>query len=94
MGLDVKGNEISEGQYFYVLKNYEEDIEIKLDDFNQKFDCNLVDNDIETIGGFLVNKFEKVPKKQETLESGGFLFTVLSADSKKINRIQITIKKN
>ena len=28
MGLDVKGNEISEGQYFYVLKNYEEDIEI------------------------------------------------------------------
>jgi gliding motility-associated-like protein len=28
MGVDVKGNEISEGQYFYVLKNYEEDIEI------------------------------------------------------------------
>ena len=41
---------------------------LSLDDFNQKFDCNLVDNDIETIGGFLVNKFEKVPKKQETLK--------------------------
>jgi magnesium and cobalt transporter len=64
-----------------------------LDDFNQKFNCTLVDKDIETIGGFLVNKFEKVPKKQETLESGEFLFTVLSADSKKINRIQLTIKK-
>ena len=46
---------------------------LSLDDFNQKFDCNLVDNDIETIGGFLVNKFEKVPKKQETLETEGFL---------------------
>ena len=52
------------------------------------------DNDIETIGGFLVNKFEKVPKKQETLETEGFLFTVLSADSKKINRIQLTIRKD
>ena len=61
---------------------------LSLDDFNQKFDCNLVDNDIETIGGFLVNKFEKVPKKQETLEREDFLFTILSADSKKINRIQ------
>ena len=67
---------------------------LSLDDFNQKFDCNLVDKDIETIGGFLVNKFEKVPKKQETLESEDFLFTVLSADSKKINRIQLTIRKD
>ena len=67
---------------------------LSLDDFNQKFDCNLVDNDIETIGGFLVNKFDKVPKKQETLETEGFMFTVLSADSKKINRIQLTIRKD
>ena len=67
---------------------------LSLDNFNQKFDCNLVDNDIETIGGFLINKFEKVPKKQETLETEGFLFTVLSADSKKINRIQLTIRKD
>ena len=67
---------------------------LSLDDFNQRFDCNLVDNDIETIGGFLVNKFEKVPKKQETLETEGFLFTVLSADSKKINRIQLNVKKD
>ena len=65
-----------------------------MDDFNQKFDCKLVDKDIETIGGFLVNKFEKVPNKQETLESEDFFFTVLSADSKKINRIQLTIRKD
>ena len=67
---------------------------LSLDVFNEKFDCNFIDKDIETIGGFLVNKFEKVPKKQETLETEGFLFTVLSADSKKINRIQLTIRKD
>ena len=41
-----------------------------------------------------MNKFEEVPKKQETLDSEDFLFTVLSADSKKINRIQLTIRKD
>ena len=66
---------------------------LPLDDFNEKFNCKLIDEDIETIGGFIVNKFEKVPKKQETFEIDGFLFTVLSADSKKINRVQLTIKK-
>ena len=67
---------------------------LTLDDFNKKFDSDLIDEDVETIGGFLINKFEKVPEKQESFETGDFLFSVLSADSKKVNRIQLIIKKN
>ena len=67
---------------------------LTLDDFNSRFNSSFVDEDIETLGGFLINKFEKVPKKQEIIEINNFLFTVLSADSKKINRIQLTIKKD
>jgi len=67
---------------------------LTLDDFNDKFKSSLSDEDIETIGGYLVNKFEKVPKKQELIEIDKYLFTILSADSKKINRIQLTIKKD
>ena len=67
---------------------------LTLDDFNDKFESSLIDEDIETIGGYLVNQFEKVPKKQEMIEIDNFLFTILSADSKKINRIQLTIKKD
>ncbi len=66
---------------------------LSLDDFNKKFDCSLIDNDIETIGGFLINKFEKVPKKQESIDIEGFSFIILSVDSKKINRIQLIIRK-
>ena len=66
---------------------------LTLDDFNNKFESSLIDEDIETIGGYLINKFEKVPKKQELIEINNFLFTILSADSKKINRIQLIIKK-
>ncbi len=67
---------------------------LTLDDFNNKFESSLIDEDVETIGGYLVNKFEKVPKKQELIEIDNFLFTILSADSKKINRILLTIKKD
>ena len=67
---------------------------LTLDDFNNRFNSSFIDEDIETLGGFLINKFEKVPKKQEIIEINNFLFTVLSADSKKINRIQLTIKKD
>ena len=67
---------------------------LALDDFNEKFNTSFVDEDIETLGGFLINKFEKVPTKQEIIEINNFIFTVLSADSKKINRIQLIIKKD
>ena len=67
---------------------------LALDDFNERFDTSFVDEDIETLGGFLINKFEKVPTKQEIIEINNFIFTVLSADSKKINRIQLIIKKD
>ena len=67
---------------------------LTLDDFNSKFESSLIDKDIETIGGYLINKFEKVPKKQELIEINNFLFTILSADSKKINRIQLIIRKD
>ena len=67
---------------------------LTLGDFNERFNTSFVDEDIETLGGFLINKFEKVPKKQEIIEINNFVFTVLSADSKKIHRIQLIIKKD
>jgi magnesium and cobalt transporter len=67
---------------------------LALDDFNERFNTSFIDEDIETLGGFLINKFEKVPTKQEIIEINNFIFTVLSADSKKINRIQLIIKKD
>jgi magnesium and cobalt transporter len=67
---------------------------LTLDDFNERFTASLIDEDIETIGGFIINKFERVPKKQEIIEINNLIFTVLSADSKKINRVQLVIKKD
>jgi magnesium and cobalt transporter len=61
-----------------------------LDEFNSYFLTNFSDNDIETIGGFLINKFEKVPLNGETIVISGLSFKVLSADSRKIKRIKLS----
>ena len=41
---------------------------LTLDDFNKKFNCDLIDEDVETIGGFLINKFEKYQKSKNLLK--------------------------
>ena len=61
-----------------------------MDEFNSYFLTNFSDNDIETIGGFLINKFEKVPLNGETIVISDLSFKVLSADSRKIKRIKLS----
>ena len=61
-----------------------------LQEFNNHFSTDFEDEDVETIGGYLINQFEKVPQKGENIKINNLLFKVLSADSRKINRIQVT----
>ncbi len=60
-----------------------------LEEFNTYFSTNFSNDDIDTIGGYLINKFEKVPPKGENIKIHNLAFKVLSADSRKINRIQV-----
>ncbi len=87
---DIEGKEmvIQQATNKYILEAL-----LTIDEFNEKFNSKFADKDVETIGGFLLNKFEKVPKKQEIIQIENYHFTILSADSKKINRIQLIIKK-
>ena len=61
-----------------------------LEEFNNYFLVNFEDDDIDTIGGYLINQFERVPQKGETIKIKNLLFKILSVDSRKISRIQIT----
>ena len=62
---------------------------ISVQEFNNHFSTDFTDDDVETIGGYLINQFEKVPQKGENIKINNLLFKVLSADSRKINRIQV-----
>ena len=76
---------ISSGNNQYIV-----DALTPLEEFNSYFLSNFHDEDIETIGGFLINRFEKVPKNSETISIEKLFFKILSADSRSIKRIQVT----
>ncbi|MED5275132.1 MAG: transporter associated domain-containing protein [Pseudomonadota bacterium] len=61
-----------------------------MQEFNNHFSTDFEDEDVETIGGYLINQFEKVPQKGDNIKINNLLFKILSADSRKINRIQVT----
>ena len=77
---------ISKGDNEYIV-----DALTSLDDFNSYFSSDFEDDDIETIGGYLTNQFEKVPGISEVLHTKNLSFKVLSADSKKIKRVQVIV---
>src|SRR5436190_17396147 len=58
-------------------------------DFNERFGTRFSDEDHDTIGGLVLSKFGRLPKRGEQMSSDGFDFTVLRADSRKIHSLLV-----
>ncbi|MEO8102523.1 MAG: transporter associated domain-containing protein [Betaproteobacteria bacterium] len=58
-------------------------------DFNAAFDTRFSDEDFDTVGGLVINRFGRVPKRGETVTFDGFKFAVLRADSRKVHSLLI-----
>jgi magnesium and cobalt transporter len=61
----------------------------EIDDFNEHFACNFSDDDFDTVGGLVVNRFGHVPKRSESITFDGFRFQVLRADSRKVHSLMV-----
>ena len=65
----------------------------ELEDFDEYFNCQYNEADIDTIGGVVLQKFGHMPKKNEKVMVNGFEFKVVSADKRRIQVLQLTIPK-
>lgn len=61
-----------------------------IEDFNDAFDTELPDEEFDTIGGIIMQKFGYLPKREETVAVDGFRFRVLNADSRRIRLLHMT----
>lgn len=61
-----------------------------VEDFNEYFDVGFSEDEFDTIGGIVTQKFGHLPKKDEEVQIDGFHFKVLSADSRRIRLLQVT----
>ncbi len=60
-----------------------------LQEFNEYFDTEFENEDIETIGGFLLRQFGHLPQRGESTMLERLTFKVLNADSRQVHLYQV-----
>ena len=58
-------------------------------DFNARFGTSFSDEDYDTVGGLVVGRFGRLPKRGESIVIEGFTFQVLRADSRKVHSLLV-----
>lgn len=58
-------------------------------DFNEHFGTRFSDEDYDTVGGMVVGRFGRLPKRGDTIVIDGFTFQVLRADSRKVHSLLV-----
>ena len=61
----------------------------RVEDFNEFFECELADEEYDTIGGLVMHELGRLPGGGETVEFGGFKFAVVKADERRIDALQV-----
>ncbi|MDX5332450.1 MAG: CBS domain-containing protein [Gammaproteobacteria bacterium] len=65
-----------------------------IDEFNEYFGTEYSDEEFDTIGGLLMNRFGHVPKRGEEITVDRFDFKVLRADNRRIHLLQLSLRAN
>jgi len=60
-----------------------------LEEFNAYFNTTFENDDVETIGGYLLGKIGHLPARGDSFELDQFTFRVLSADSRHVHLYQV-----
>ena len=70
--------------------NYRINALAEIEDFNEVFECELSDEDYDTVGGLLLAEFGRVPEMgEETMLADRFQFRVTSADNRRIIMLEM-----
>ncbi|MDG2939449.1 CNNM family magnesium/cobalt transport protein CorC [Bisgaard Taxon 10/6] len=62
-----------------------------IDDFNAQFNTHFADEEVDTIGGVIMQAFGYLPKRGEEITLENVHFKVTSADSRRIIQLRVTI---
>ena len=85
---DVEDNIVQEKGGQYRVKGLTE-----IADFNAVFGTNFSDDDHDTIGGLVMSRFGRVPKRGEQVSVENLTFKVLRADGRRLHLLEVAKKK-
>lgn len=61
----------------------------RVEDFNEFFECELSDEEYDTIGGLVMHELGRLPRRGESVDFGGFEFSVTKADKRRIGALRV-----
>ena len=62
-----------------------------IDDFNAQFNTDFNDEEVDTIGGLIMQTFGYLPKRGEEIMLKNLQFKVTSADSRRLIQLRVTV---
>ena len=69
--------------------HYRVKAQTEIADFNRVFGTDLPDTDFDTVGGLILHRFGRLPKRGEATTIGELRFQVLRADSRRLYVLQV-----
>ncbi len=61
----------------------------RVEDFNEYFECELSDDEYDTIGGLVMHELGRLPRRGERVSFAGFEFAIVKADKRRIDALQV-----
>jgi len=61
----------------------------RIEDFNEYFECQLEDEEYDTVGGLVLHELGRLPRRGEKIGFGGFEFAVVKADDRRIDSLRV-----
>lgn len=62
-----------------------------IEKFNEVFATNFEDEEVDTVGGLVMQAFERLPQRGEQIQLEGIDFKVTSADSRRLIQLRVTV---
>ncbi len=60
-----------------------------IEEFNEHFGCKISSEEVDTIGGIVINALGHMPKRGEVVNQHGFQFKILRASSRRIHLLEV-----
>lgn len=73
-------------------KTYILSARLEIDYINDQLQWDLPTGDYDTLGGYLISIVENIPKQGDVIETENFVFTVLSTQETRLNKVRVDIK--
>jgi len=70
-------------------KLYIVDALVRIEDFNDTFGTEFLDEDYDTLGGLLIKTLGRLPKEEETINLKTIQFRILQADNRRLKSIEV-----